>query len=381
VCCLFSLVDSRLDLYFYGVISGMTNEGTPFPREPFVFPSYGNIGPPHIATLSLLGLTIGLPVWLFSTQVVLNAVSASVTSTSPQEHQPHVDPSPSSPVRSSSPSSLARSPSISSSSSSESSEASNPVNKNQKKRKIKKKKDKQGSKPPTTVKHVGKQPVTVNRAGSVDDVKITQTTRKPKYPCRLCKGRHLLKNFPSLSKVIEVWSTHPDQPMSSASEQHVDDLPSTSHDTVGKKKSRVKFPCMLCKGSHLNHLCPCMDKASKLLEDMIVSQFQLPAAYRKLILDPPVFDGMINPTPLSVNPIDHVVNLVTSLVEPVDKVIDLVLSSVDPTPPLTSAKMDDPSPFLGQSHSSFEECLRDRSDPTLPLESKPDTSHVFLVGT
>jgi hypothetical protein len=122
----------------------MTNEGTPTPGEPFVFPSYGNIGPPHIATLSLPGLTIGLPVWLFSTQVIPNAVSASVTSTSPQEHQPHVDPSPSSPVRSSSPSSLAMSPSVSSSSSGESSEASNPVNKKKKKRKIKKKKDKKG---------------------------------------------------------------------------------------------------------------------------------------------------------------------------------------------------------------------------------------------
>jgi hypothetical protein len=214
----------------------MTNEGTPFPGEPFFFPSYGNIGPPHIATLSLLGLTIGLPVWLFSTQVITNAVSASFVSTSPQEHQPHVDPSPSSPVRSSS---LARSPSISSSSLGESSEASNLVNKKKKKRKIKKKKDKQGSKPPTTIKHVGKQPVTVNRAGSVDDVKITQTTRKPKYPCRLCKGSHLLKDCPGLSKAIEVWSTHPRQPISSAYEQHVDDLPSTSHDTVGKKKSRA----------------------------------------------------------------------------------------------------------------------------------------------
>jgi hypothetical protein len=162
----------------------MTNEGTSAPGEPFVFPSYGNIGPPHIATLSLPGLTIGLPVWLFSTQVILNAVSASVTSTSPQEHQPHVDPSPSSLVRSSSPSSLTRSPSVSSSSSSESSEASNSVNKKKKKRKNKKKKIKQGSKPPTTVKHVGKQSVTVNRVGSVDDVKITQTTRKPKYPCQ-----------------------------------------------------------------------------------------------------------------------------------------------------------------------------------------------------
>jgi hypothetical protein len=77
------------------------------------------------------------------------------------------------------------------------------VNKKKKKRKNKKKKNKQGSKPPTTVKHVGKQPVTVNRAGSIDDVKITQTTRKPKYPCRLCKGSHLLKECPGLSKVIE----------------------------------------------------------------------------------------------------------------------------------------------------------------------------------
>jgi hypothetical protein len=224
----------------------MINEGTSDPGEPFVFPSYRNIGPPHIATLSLPSLTIGLPVWLFSTQVILNAVSAS-----PQEHQPHVDPSPSSPVRSSSPSSLARSPPISSSSLSESSEASNLVNKKKKKRKIKKKKDKQGSKPPTTVKHVGKQPVTVNHVGIVDDVKITQTTRKPKYPCRICKGNHLLKDCPGLSKVIEAWSTHPHQTMSLAYEQHTNDPSSTSHDIVGKKKSRFKIPCMLCKGSHL----------------------------------------------------------------------------------------------------------------------------------
>jgi hypothetical protein len=121
-------------------VPGITNEGTLVPREPFVFSSYGNIGPPHISTLNLPDLMIGLSVWLFSTQVIPNAVSASVVSTSPQEHQPHVDPSPSSPVRSCSPSSLARSSSISSSSSSESYEASNSVNKKKKKRKNKKKK-------------------------------------------------------------------------------------------------------------------------------------------------------------------------------------------------------------------------------------------------
>jgi hypothetical protein len=140
----------------FASVPEMTKEGTLALGEPFVFPSYGNIGPPHIATMSLRGLTIGLSVWLFSTQVIPNAASASFVSTSPQQHQPHVDPSPSSLVRSSSPSSLARSSSVSSSLPSESSEASNPVNKKTKKRKNKKKKNKQGSKLPTTSKHVGK---------------------------------------------------------------------------------------------------------------------------------------------------------------------------------------------------------------------------------
>jgi hypothetical protein len=66
-------------------VPGMTNEGTSFLGEPFVFPSYENIGPPYIATLRLPGLTIGLPVWLFSTQVISNATSSSVVSTSPKK--------------------------------------------------------------------------------------------------------------------------------------------------------------------------------------------------------------------------------------------------------------------------------------------------------
>jgi hypothetical protein len=202
MCHLFSLANSRLDFFYMAPVPEMTNEGTPATGEPFVFPSYENISPPHIATLSLLGLTIRLLVWLFYTQVIPNSTGASVIRTSPQGHQPHVDPSPSSPVRSSSPSSLARSSSISSSSPRERSKASNPVAKKNNKSKTKKKKNKQGSELPTTARHVGKQPVIVNRTGSVDDVKITQTTHKPKYPCRLCKGSHLIKDCPSLSKVI-----------------------------------------------------------------------------------------------------------------------------------------------------------------------------------
>jgi hypothetical protein len=261
------------------------------------------------------------------------------------------------------------------------------VDKKKKKRKNKKKKNKQGSKPPTTTGHVGKPPVTDNHVGSVDDVKITQTTYKPKYPYRLCKGIHLLKYFPGLSKVIEAWYTHPQQPMSSASEQHAHDFPSTSHDAIGKKKSQVKFSCMLCKWSHLTHLFPCMEKASKFLEDMTISQPQLPAAYRKITLDPPVVDGTINLSLSLVSLVDQVVNMVTYLFEPFDKVVDPIPSSVNPTLlPESETQVVDPFPPVDpilplENETKVVDLISSLVDPTLPLKSKPDTSHVFLVDT
>jgi hypothetical protein len=150
-----------------------------------------------------------------------------------------------------------------------------------------------------------------------------------------------------------------------------------------------------------------MDEASKLLEDMTVSQPQLPAAYRKLSLNPPIVDGMITPVPSPVNPVDHVVNLVTSLVEPVDKVVDpipssvnptlpsesetktvdLIPSSVDPTLPLESVtQVVDPFPSVDpilslENETQVVDLISPSVDPTLPLESKPDTAHVFLVDT
>ena len=62
-----------------------------------------------------------------------------------------------------------------------------------------------------------------------------------------------------------------------------------------------------------------MDEASKLLEDITVSHQRLPTGYRKLSLDIPL----------------------------VDKVVDPVLSSVDPILPLKSeVEVVDPSPSL-----------------------------------
>jgi hypothetical protein len=43
-------------------VPGTTNEGTPFHGISFISPSVEHVGPPYIATLTLPGLTIGLPV-------------------------------------------------------------------------------------------------------------------------------------------------------------------------------------------------------------------------------------------------------------------------------------------------------------------------------
>ena len=136
-------------------IPGTTNEGTPFPREPFVFPSFGNIGLPYIVTLSLPGFTIGLPVWFFSTPIISNAPSVL------NAHPPHVDPSPSLPIASSS---------LSSPLPSERSEVGNQLDKKKKKRNIKKKNNIQGAKLPTAAGHVGRnKPVIVNQVGNIDE--------------------------------------------------------------------------------------------------------------------------------------------------------------------------------------------------------------------
>ena len=166
--------------------SRTTNQETPLPSMSFVFPPYGDVGPPLMATLSLPGLTIGLPIWLFSSPVIPCTPVASDPNPSSQEHQPHVDPSSSSPYVSSP---------VSTSSPSESCSTSSQVDKKKVKRKIKKKKKKETTK---------SQPITPPSVECVD--LQTPRSHKPKFPCRLCKGDHLLKDCHGLSLVLEEWS-------------------------------------------------------------------------------------------------------------------------------------------------------------------------------
>jgi hypothetical protein len=398
---------------------GSTKRGTPSSREPYTFPSFGKFGPPYVATLSLPGLTIGLRVWLFPTLVIPNPPDVSVAHNTldvnaPPTHQPHVEFSPSSPIKS---------PSISPSSPSESSKASSQVDQKKKKQKEKKKKSPKRTKTLTTSDVSSKKPVTINSTGSVDEIiEIKRNNPKPKFTCSLCKGDHFLRDCPGLTQVLEMWSS-----TSSTSVDHVDDTPSTSDVQVGKKKKTVKFPCMLCKGNHYSHLCPRMDEASSLLEKL-----QLPKGYRKLSSDPSLVDGLVNPVPSSVSTVDQVVNLVSSSIEPRTQVVDPVPSSisptlhqksdtkvtdpvpssvsptlplksakevnpvpssVDPIPPLRNVKVTDPvsssvSPTLPLKSAKvvypsppLVDPIQSSVDPTLPLESKPNTAHVFLVNT
>ena len=305
------------------------NLGTPPNENPSTFPYFGNVGPPYMATLSLPGFTIGLPIWLFSTSLAPNTPTvppqpnASPQQSSPsQHHQPSVDPLPSSPNISSS---------VSSSSPGKILDASNHVakkKKGNKKKKNKKKQDKKELNQPTMVVSV----ICVEETSNMH--------HKPKYPCRLCKGDHFLINCPGIPKVLEVWSEKSHQ-------LSID--PSTSDSQVPRKKGKVRFPCKLCKGSHQTHIFPHMDEASKLLENLTVPQQEFPTGYRKLLPNLPS----------------------------TDEVIDVISSTVDPTFPLESethvTQVDDP--LVDQVVDSISHSI----DPTFSLESEHHTAQVLFV--
>jgi hypothetical protein len=179
---------------------------------------------------------------------------------------------------------------------------------------------------------------------------------KLKFPCSLCNSDHFLRDCPSIPIVLEMWSS-----MSSTSVVHVGDYPSTSDIKVGKKKTTVKFPCMLCKGDHYSHLCPRIDEASSLLE-----KIQLPKGYHNISPNPSLVDGPINQVPSPVNLVDQVVNLVSSSVKPLTKVVDLVPSLINPT-------------FHQKSVTQIVNPFSSSVDPTLPLKS--DTKVVDPFST
>ena len=68
------------------MFSEFTNPGIPSKGNPSPFPAFGNVGAPYMATLSLPGLTVRFPVWLFSSSMVSSAPSIVQPSPPPEKH-------------------------------------------------------------------------------------------------------------------------------------------------------------------------------------------------------------------------------------------------------------------------------------------------------
>ena len=71
-----------------------TNQEIPMMGTPCTITLIGNVGVPLMATLNLLGLTLGIPVWLFSTPTILNAHDSYQVISSYRGHKNTSSPSP-----------------------------------------------------------------------------------------------------------------------------------------------------------------------------------------------------------------------------------------------------------------------------------------------
>ena len=191
-----------------------TNQGIPLGGNPSPFSSWGDIGAPHMATLSLPGLTIGLPVWLFSTSVVQN--TAIPEQSSQQLDDPRVTPLTSTSSNSSSlPSSLLD----------RAGKAKNQVHEKKKEKKKREKKKKE-------LKMKGG-----NKSLSSENPHTAPT--RPKSPCVICKGDHYHRDFPCIPRILRDWSPRLHNLVSSTSDNHVENTPSTSESEAHGQKRKI----------------------------------------------------------------------------------------------------------------------------------------------
>ena len=137
--------------------------------------------------------------------------------------------------------------------------------------------------------------------------------------------------------------------------------------------------CLLCKGMHLTYLCPRMDEASKLLEDILVHQQQLPTGYRNLSLDIPLVDQVVDSVSSAINS--------TLPLKSEVKVVNSELSMVDPTLLLNSevkvveSKSSPPDPTLSSESVKTEVVTLTKSSSysSLPVESELKPAEVFML--
>lgn len=200
-----------------------TNQGTLPNGDPCAFPFFGNVGTPLMATLNIPGLNVGLPVWLWSTPNIPNALEASQLNALFQGHYMGANCSSSIKGKSGIPSSP---PSC------------NKKSKKRRKRKSKKKNNSSNSSS-TSTSHVGDESsAAASHAGGMS----------------LVTASHTSKESPTSASHVQ------DSPQTTASHvggMEVDKKP-------GRRSFKPKFPCKICKGDHLTHLCPGIPEVQKI---------------------------------------------------------------------------------------------------------------------
>jgi hypothetical protein len=325
-----------------------TNQGSNLGGSPNPFSSWGDVGAPHMATLSLPGLTIGLPVWLFSTNVVQIATNPEQSNQQSEQSRTTHQPSTSYDTSSDPSSSQGRA-----------GKSQPPKEKKEKKKKEKKQKE------PLAKATGGKQK-------KADKNPHTAPTG-PKSPCVICKGIHFHRDCPCIPRILRDWSPRLHNPVASTSGCHVDCIPSTS-ESEGRRRG-PRSPCLLCEGNHAIHKCPFLDEAKRVLEDRPVSPLRLPPGYQKLAPNPSIVENPVDPLKWSAE-----VSVIEN--EPTESRPDESLkveTAVDPV--LPSEVLSSNDSVIEDPSSNDTVAEESSSCDTLTEENKDDTIQVLFIST
>jgi hypothetical protein len=226
----------------------------------------------------------------------------------------------------------------------------------------------------------------VNDTPSTSDVQVGKKKKIVKFPCMLCKGNHyshLCPHMDEASSLLEKLQLPKGYRKLSSDPSLVDGLvnpvpsPVSLVDQVVNLVSSSIEPRTQVVDPVPSSISPALHQKSdaKVVDPVLPSVDPIPPLRNAKVTDP--VPSSVSPTlPLkSAKVVDPVLPSVDPI-PPLRKVnvTDPVPSSVSPTLPLKSAKVVYPSPPL-------VDLIQSSVDPTLLLESKPDTAHVFLVNT
>jgi len=166
--------------------------------------------------------------------------------------------------------------------------------------------------------------------------------------------------------------------VSSTSDNHVENTPSTSESEVSGQKRNCKFPCKLCEGDHTVHHCPFLYEAKRVLDDRPVSPLRLPPGYKKLLPSPSLVENPAD-TPLwsaKTSIIgDEPSESISDESQKVETTVDLVFPSEDPSldDTIIEENKDDTVQILFVNTDSDEH--RDSLPVPLPQEGSSSESY------